>query len=83
MLAGDKAIYADSYTSYCNSDHRSGLTGNQAPPLSAVSPFSLPSYTADQKTQAGEEPPPDYSAASSTVVADDVPSYYWEPTTAL
>ena len=75
---------------YHYSNHHNRQSANQsAPPVpSAVTPFPLPSYdvfpAADVKTKVDEtkEPPPDYSAPS-TPIANEIPSYYWEPITAL
>ena len=72
-----------------NHRYRSRQTANQPTPPSAVTPFPLSGYmyditSADVKRDqdSTKEPPPKYTAPSSPVVADTVPSY-WEPTTAL
>lgn len=61
---------------------------NQSIPPSAVTPFPLPSYDVFSgdviKTEGDEtkEPPPNYSPPT-TPVPNEIPSYYWEPTSAL
>ena len=77
------------FVHYCSGPLSRPPVANESVLQSVVTPLPLPSYEVcleDTKVNEdkAKEPPPDYSALSRTGVGvGDVPSYYWEPTTAL